>query len=59
MDCVTAAAESVSTIAVGSVMAVYAWSPRTERYNKVARIVDAFFSRFDEFQRPPPPSQMA
>ncbi len=44
---------SVPTIAVGDVMAVYAWSPRTERHNKVARFVDAFFSRFDEFQKPP------
>jgi hypothetical protein len=43
----------VPTIAVGDVMAVFAWQPHTERYNKVARFVDAFFSRFDEFQRPP------
>ncbi|HUB13486.1 MAG TPA: TAXI family TRAP transporter solute-binding subunit [Acetobacteraceae bacterium] len=44
---------SVPTIAVGDVMAVYAWAPHTERYNKVARFVDAFFSHFDEFQKPP------
>ncbi len=44
---------SVPTIAVGDVMAVYAWPPHTERYNKVARFVDAFFSKFDEFQKPP------
>lgn len=44
---------SVPTIAVGDVMAVYAWSPHTERYAKVARFVDAFFSRFNEFLQPP------
>ena len=44
---------SVPTIAVGDVMAVFAWPPHTERYKKVARFVDAFFSRFDEFQKPP------
>ena len=45
--------EPVPTIAVGDVMAVYAWQPHTERYNKVARFVDAFFSKFDQFQQPP------
>ena len=45
--------EPVPTIAVGDVMAVFAWQPRTERYNKVARFVDAFFSKFDQFQQPP------
>jgi uncharacterized protein len=44
---------SVPTIAVGDVMAVFAWPPHTARYKKVARFVDAFFSRFDEFQKPP------
>ncbi|CAH2602562.1 TAXI family TRAP transporter solute-binding subunit [Rhodovastum atsumiense] len=45
--------EAVPTLAVGDVMAVFAWAPNTERYNKVARFVEAFFGRFDEFQRPP------
>lgn len=44
---------AVETLAVGAVMAVYAWQPGTERHRKVARFVDAFFSRFEEFQRPP------
>jgi TRAP transporter TAXI family solute receptor len=47
------AGTSVPTIAVGDVMAVYAWPSRTERYAKVARFVDGFFSRFDEFLKPP------
>src|SRR6185437_8517910 len=44
---------SVDTVAVGAVMAVYNWAPGTARYAKVARFVDAFFSKFPEFQRPP------
>ena len=44
---------SVPTLAVADVMAVYAWPPRTERYNRVKRFIDAFFSRFSEFQKPP------
>ncbi len=44
---------SVETIAVGSVMAVYAWPAGTERYNKVARFVDAFFAKFPQFLQPP------
>lgn len=43
----------VETLAVGAVMAVYAWQPGTERHRKVARFIDAFFTRFEEFQRPP------
>lgn len=43
----------VDTLAVGAVMAVYAWQPGTERHRKVARFVEAFFTRFEEFRRPP------
>jgi hypothetical protein len=45
--------EEVETIAVGAVMAVYAWAPGTERHRKVSRFVEAFFTRFEEFRRPP------
>ncbi len=45
--------ETVATLAVGDVMAVFAWQSHTERYNKVARFVDAFFSKFDQFLQPP------
>lgn len=43
---------TVETIAVGSVMAVFAWTPGHERYNNVARFVDAFFSKFQLFLQP-------
>ena len=44
---------SVPTIAVGSVMAVFAWQPGSERYVKVGRFVDAFFAKFPELLKPP------
>jgi TRAP transporter TAXI family solute receptor len=47
------AGPGVETIAVGAVMAVYAWTPGTERHRKVARFVEALNSRFDQFLRPP------
>lgn len=43
----------VPTIAVGDVMAVFAWQPRNERYVRVTRFVTAFFNKFDQFQQPP------
>ena len=43
----------VPTIAVGSVMAVFAWQPNNERYAKVARFVDAFFTKFPDLLKPP------
>jgi TRAP-type uncharacterized transport system substrate-binding protein len=43
----------VDTIAVGSVMAAFAWPSGQERYKKVARFVDAFFGKFQLFMQPP------
>jgi TRAP transporter TAXI family solute receptor len=43
----------VPTIAVGDVLAAYAWPPRSERYTNVSHFVDVFFSKFDQFQQPP------
>jgi hypothetical protein len=47
------AGEAVETIAVGAVMAVYAWQPGSERHRKVARFVEALHANFDAFLRPP------
>jgi TRAP transporter TAXI family solute receptor len=47
------AGASVETIAVGAVMAVYAWQPGSERHRKVARFVEALHANFDRFLRPP------
>jgi TRAP-type uncharacterized transport system substrate-binding protein len=45
--------ESVETIGVPQVLAVYNWPPNTDRYQRVARFVDYLFKRFDQFQKPP------
>jgi TRAP transporter TAXI family solute receptor len=43
---------SIDTVAVASVLAVYNWPPNTDRYRRVATFVDAFFTKFAEFQKP-------
>jgi uncharacterized protein len=44
---------TVPTVAVGSVMAVFAWQQGNERYAKVSRFIDAFFTKFPELLKPP------
>ena len=44
--------EVVNTIAVGEVLAVYNWAPDSERYKKLERFVDDFFSNFAKFMEP-------
>jgi TRAP transporter TAXI family solute receptor len=44
---------SVETVAIPSVLAVYNWPRDTDRYRRVALFIDAFFSKFSEFQTPP------
>jgi uncharacterized protein len=43
---------SIDTIAIGAVLASYNWPRDTDRYRRVALLVDAFFKRFPEFQKP-------
>jgi TRAP-type uncharacterized transport system substrate-binding protein len=45
--------ETVETLAASVLLAVFNWNPGTERYAKVARFVDALFSKIDEFYKPP------
>jgi TRAP-type uncharacterized transport system substrate-binding protein len=47
------AGESVDTVATSVLLASFNWPEKTERYNRVARFVDAFFSHIDEFHKPP------
>lgn len=42
----------VETLAVGSLLAVFNWPENSDRYSRVRRFVNAFFSRFDEFLQP-------
>jgi TRAP transporter TAXI family solute receptor len=44
--------KAVETLAVGSLLAVFNWPENSDRYNRVKRFVNAFFSRFDEFLQP-------
>lgn len=44
---------SVDTVAIPSVLAVYNWARDTDRYRRVALFIDAFFTKFPEFQKAP------
>jgi TRAP-type uncharacterized transport system substrate-binding protein len=46
------AGAEIETIAAGNVLAAFNWSEDHPRYKKLARFVDAFFSRFDELKQP-------
>jgi TRAP-type uncharacterized transport system substrate-binding protein len=45
--------ETVETVGVPQVLAVYNWPPESERYRRVSRFVEYFFKRFDQFRQPP------
>lgn len=45
--------ERVDTIAVPAVLAAYNWAPKTDRYRKVSRFVDALFAKIEKFHQPP------
>ncbi len=45
--------KTIDTVAVGAVLAAYNWPRDTERYRRVSRFIDAFFSKFPEFQKAP------
>jgi TRAP-type uncharacterized transport system substrate-binding protein len=47
------AGQSVPTIAVPAVLAVYNWKPGSERHKRVGRFIDAYFAKFTELQQPP------
>ena len=44
---------TIDTIAIPSVLAVYNWPRDTDRYRRVAKFIDAFFTKFAEFQQSP------
>jgi len=47
-----AGSATIETLSVGTVLGVFNWPERTDRYKRIARFVEAFFSRFDEFLTP-------
>jgi TRAP transporter TAXI family solute receptor len=44
--------QTVETVAVATILAAYNWPEGSERYQRLSRFVDAFFSKFDEFSKP-------
>lgn len=45
--------QKIDTVAASQLLVSFNWPEKSERYTKVARFVDAFFSKFDEFGKPP------
>ena len=45
--------ETVSTIAVPAVLAVFNWPKSSDRYRRVSRFIEAYFAEFDQLQQPP------
>jgi len=43
----------VQTVATTTILITYNWAPGTERYRKIEKFVDAFFSNFDKLRQPP------
>src|SRR6266480_540224 len=44
--------ERIATIAVPTILVAYNWPQRSERYRRVARLVDHLFNRLDRLQSP-------
>ena len=47
------AGQQIDTIAVPAILAAYNWGPGTDRYRKVEHFIQAFFDKFQDFQKPP------
>ncbi len=45
--------QSVDTLAVPAVLAVFNWSKGNDRYRRVERFVENLFSKWDQFREPP------
>ena len=45
--------QGVDTISASTVLISYNWARDTVRYERTAKFIDAFFSKIDQFQKPP------
>ena len=45
--------ERIDTLAASVLLVSFNWPEKTERYRRMANFVNAFFSSFDEFHKPP------
>jgi TRAP transporter TAXI family solute receptor len=44
---------SIDTLAVGAVLIAYNWGPKSDRYRRIAKFIEAFFPKLTEFQKAP------
>jgi TRAP-type uncharacterized transport system substrate-binding protein len=44
---------TIPTIAVTTVLAVFNWQKTSDRYRRVSRFIEAYFSKFSQLQQPP------
>ena len=47
------AGETVRTVAVQTILAVYNWPVNSDRYRRISRFIDAFFTKFERLQSLP------
>jgi TRAP-type uncharacterized transport system substrate-binding protein len=45
--------QTIDTVATSVLLVSFKWPENSERYKRVARFVDTFFSKIDEFRKPP------
>ena len=45
--------QTIETVATSVLLTSFDWPENSERYRRTARFVDAFFSKFGEFRKPP------
>jgi TRAP-type uncharacterized transport system substrate-binding protein len=45
--------DSVATVGVPAVLAVYNWPQKSDRYRRVQRLVERMFTNWEKFQQPP------
>lgn len=45
--------EKIETVAGSTVLITFNWPKNSQRYNRTAKFVDAFFAKFAELQKPP------
>ena len=45
--------EKIETVATSVLLVTFNWPENSERYRRTAKFVDAFFSKIDEFSKPP------
>jgi hypothetical protein len=45
--------DTVTTVGVPAVLAVYNWQPKSDRHRRVQRLVERMFTHWEKFQSPP------